>query len=360
MTSNRGPGKLREQLAALCQVHRARLERLLAARWGGRLDKGAIRRMPTTATEALVAEIWGRILSVSNISVDDHFFELGGHSMHAVQVIEDLHTKTGHRLNLADFFSHPTVASQAATLSALVPAPLSDSFLIPLRPTGSEAPLFVFPGGWGGEIEAIVFASMVQHLQRQIPVYIVRSRALDPTWEMPATLEEHVRAVLADIRKVQPRGPYTLLGECAAGSVAFELARQAAAEGDPAGCLLLLDSLPSNGRAGVSTPRPLPTCPPGVQRYFSTIARWRGSRVGVHTHIVLSSSLARRSSEYISTWGQFTTPAPQLHLVTVDHRSLVRTGGEGTARLLNQILSGRPEALLAKSCWPSAKSPFPG
>jgi thioesterase domain-containing protein len=47
---------------------------------------------------------------------------------------------------------------------------------------------------------------------------------------------------LAEIRKVQPHGPYFIGGSCLGGVVAFEIAQQLRAQGDLVGPLILVDS----------------------------------------------------------------------------------------------------------------------
>ncbi|TFW03103.1 amino acid adenylation domain-containing protein, partial [Oxalobacteraceae bacterium OM1] len=54
---------------------------------------------PDTATEAQLAEVWGELLKLTDIRVDDNFFDLGGHSLLAMQAVLAMETRTGKRLN---------------------------------------------------------------------------------------------------------------------------------------------------------------------------------------------------------------------------------------------------------------------
>src|SRR5207245_4506125 len=58
------------------------------------------------------------------------------------------------------------------------------------------------------------------------------------------TVEEMAADYLAEVRQVQPRGPYFFAGECVGGVIAFEMARQVLAAGEEMGLLVLLDSRP--------------------------------------------------------------------------------------------------------------------
>jgi len=58
---------------------------------------------------------------------------------------------------------------------------------------------------------------------------------------MPDTVEQYAQLYVADIRKVQPRGPYYICGFSAGGMIAFEMARQLLAAGETMGDLLLVE-----------------------------------------------------------------------------------------------------------------------
>lgn len=51
-------------------------------------------RPPTTPTERLIADIWSRLLGVSDISVSDAFFDLGGHSLLAMRAAAEITAAT--------------------------------------------------------------------------------------------------------------------------------------------------------------------------------------------------------------------------------------------------------------------------
>jgi len=63
-----------------------------------RLEQESSFAEPRTATEALIAEIWGKVLDVDRVGVHDNFFDLGGHSLLSMRVIGELEKKLGVRL----------------------------------------------------------------------------------------------------------------------------------------------------------------------------------------------------------------------------------------------------------------------
>ncbi|WP_203737922.1 non-ribosomal peptide synthase/polyketide synthase, partial [Actinoplanes italicus] len=73
-------------------------------------------RAPGTATEEIVAAVWGDLLGLDRIGADDDFFDLGGHSLLATRIVTRLRTAFAAELPLAAIFDHPTVAGLSAVL----------------------------------------------------------------------------------------------------------------------------------------------------------------------------------------------------------------------------------------------------
>jgi natural product biosynthesis luciferase-like monooxygenase protein/amino acid adenylation domain-containing protein len=73
---------------------------------------------PRTSTEKTLAEIWGEVLGLKQIGVQDDFFELGGHSLRATQVLSRVINAFHVELPLQDLFSSPTVEGLAAKIDA--------------------------------------------------------------------------------------------------------------------------------------------------------------------------------------------------------------------------------------------------
>ena len=72
---------------------------------------------PRTVTEATLAQIWGELLGVERVGVNDDFFELGGHSLLATQLMSRLRTAFQTELPLATLFENPTVARLAIPIT---------------------------------------------------------------------------------------------------------------------------------------------------------------------------------------------------------------------------------------------------
>jgi amino acid adenylation domain-containing protein len=81
-----------------------------------RPESGAAFVAPRTPTEELVAEVWGKVLGVEQVGVQDNFFDLGGHSLLGTQVISRLAQAFRVELPLRRLFETPTVAGLAESI----------------------------------------------------------------------------------------------------------------------------------------------------------------------------------------------------------------------------------------------------
>lgn len=94
----------------------------------GKVDQRALRAIPvvsnmehrhitpaTTDSEKTLTRIWGEVLKLDEVGIQENFFELGGDSMMAVRVVA-FAAQSGMVLSVADIFDFPTVESLAKTL----------------------------------------------------------------------------------------------------------------------------------------------------------------------------------------------------------------------------------------------------
>ncbi|MBC5798693.1 MAG: amino acid adenylation domain-containing protein [Candidatus Eremiobacteraeota bacterium] len=85
---------------------------------------------PRTATEATVAQIWARALSVKEVGVTENFFTLGGHSLSALRILAHIGQRCGVHMPLNVVFERPTVVEMAAWVDERTKSAAS-----PSRPT---------------------------------------------------------------------------------------------------------------------------------------------------------------------------------------------------------------------------------
>ena len=265
----------------------------------GKLDRAALPepdaaaptegRAPANEMEAEVAGLMASVLKRPSMPMDGDFFLLGGHSLLAMELLSRLRAELGVEISPARLFAASTpeglareIAAEFAVIAdpdaepASVPAsaPLAEAreaapapvpaapamprpavpaaggefqFLVPVQVgEPGQQPLFLVAGGWGGEIEFLVYRQFAQHLDPGQPFWGFKARGAG-TYDAPhESVTEMAADYIQEMRAVQPHGPYLLAGECVGGVCAYEMACQLQEAGETVSMLLLLDtSVPS-------------------------------------------------------------------------------------------------------------------
>jgi thioesterase domain-containing protein/acyl carrier protein len=194
---------------------------------------------PADPTELALAVVWCRVLGLPEVSVVDDFFVLGGSSLTAVVLMEAIEEEFGVRLPLNTLASASTVRDMARHLAS-GEQPTWRS-LVPLRPGRNEGPpLFCVHAG-GGHV--LYYRTLATALDPVRSVYGLEPVGLDgsaPLSSIPAMARHYVQ----EMRQVQPRGPYRLLGYCLGATLCIAIASELEARGETVDLLVIVDSIP--------------------------------------------------------------------------------------------------------------------
>lgn len=191
---------------------------------------------PSTPTERWLAEAWGKALKYEDVSVEDEFFASGGNSLIAVSLVNRINKEKGTKLPLQVLFEAPKLVDLAARIEGGgggEPA----SRLVLLHNGGADRPVFTWPGLGGYPMNLRLLGSEVG-LNR--PFYGVQAYGINADEVPYPTIREMAAADVAEIRRVQPDGPYLLWGYSFGARVAFEAAWQLEQLGERVENLLLI------------------------------------------------------------------------------------------------------------------------
>ncbi|MEU4178904.1 amino acid adenylation domain-containing protein [Streptomyces sp. NPDC026589] len=197
-------------------------------------------RSPRNPREDVLCTLFAEVLEREQVLIDDDFFALGGHSLLAAGLIRRIRDALGVDVSIRSLFEAPTVAALAERIGAGVQDnPLAT--LLPLRTRGGLPPLFcVHPAGG----LAWAYAGLLPHLGNDRPVYGLQTPNLDGTEPFPDSIEAMAAVYVAELRAVQPHGPYHLFGWSFGGNVVQEVAVQLQEAGEEVGLLTILDAFP--------------------------------------------------------------------------------------------------------------------
>ncbi|MEZ0372727.1 MAG: HAD-IIIC family phosphatase, partial [Candidatus Sericytochromatia bacterium] len=217
----------------LLPLEYASAEAMLAATHSQSRGKSLYQRQfiePAGETEVKLAAIFARILNLTGVSAEDSFFDLGGDSLKAVNLVAGIYQAFAADIPLRKVFEAPSVRSLAATLDSLGSfrhyRQNHQPWLLLNHPQPRK--LFCFPPvvGYG-----FIYGTIAR---------LIRSHAI-----YGFDFIEHrdrLEAYLDLILRLQPEGPYTLLGYSSGGNIAFELARLMEARSLSVSSLILLDA----------------------------------------------------------------------------------------------------------------------
>ncbi|MBR1143098.1 non-ribosomal peptide synthase/polyketide synthase [Bradyrhizobium sp. AUGA SZCCT0431] len=215
----------------------------------GKVDRRALPAPDTTvrthvapqgAAETAMARLWADILKLPQVGVTDNFFELGGNSILSLKVVARLRQdKTfGIEIKLRDLLQKPTIRALLADTSAAAAA--APSALLPLNVAipGTQ-PVFCVHGGFGTVFD---YGPLARRLQGRRQVIGLQSRMLvDRSWS-DRSLEAMAADYADEIRRVQSRGPYSLVGWSLGGLLVSLVAAELERSGERVDRLVLVDS----------------------------------------------------------------------------------------------------------------------
>jgi thioesterase domain-containing protein/acyl carrier protein len=183
---------------------------------------------PQTELEEKLLVIFRDVLNTKEFGVTDSFFDYGGYSLLTVNLFTRINRALDLSLPISLLFDAPTVRA----LAEIIDRDQSLSMIVPIRPRGTSAPLFVIHS-------YLLYGVLPRIIEQNRPIYGVRE--LLGVAE-PQTVTDRAATYVKEILRVCPGGPISLVGWCAAASLTVEIARQLRALDLQVGLVALFDA----------------------------------------------------------------------------------------------------------------------
>src|SRR6202012_5154936 len=174
---------------------------------------------PKKPVEQALAMYWKAALDIEEIDLDDDFFDLGGNSLLAMKTVSRINKELGIKLAVSTIYQLPTIRQLACKIENFESEQLKS---IVLLKEGVSTPLFIFPP-WSSY--PTIFDEFVNIYSKSNPLYgIIYSEDAD---DFPfKDLHEYASHLIIEIKKIHPKGPYSLLGCSMGARTILEVAMQ--------------------------------------------------------------------------------------------------------------------------------------
>ncbi|MEM8785874.1 MAG: AMP-binding protein, partial [Pseudomonadota bacterium] len=191
-------------------------------------------RPPQTDFERTLCEIWSALLGKKITSVHANFFDEGGNSLLSIRVVSRAR-QAGIVLQPGDIFDFPTIAELSHHIdhsNAVQDTPPTTNANGPSKASNL---FFMIHGG------KRLVGRLRAHLGTERPVHFIEDHWDSGDLAPDARVETMAQTCLAEIKAVQPEGPYVLGGYSVGAPIAYDVAFRLQAAGDAVELLLLLD-----------------------------------------------------------------------------------------------------------------------
>ncbi len=300
----------------------------------GKIDYAVLqgaRRDFGSRAEGLLGPIESRVLAIfrdflchENLGPEDDFFEAGGDSLLAIRLLISLETEFGRDLKTEIMEQGCTarrlagVLENSSRLGATYPAGV-----VGLRQGTADRPLFCLPGMPGS---AFTFRTLATKLQTSRTIIAIEFQGLEIELSVFDSIRSTARAVIEGIRKVQPVGPYALLGYSFGGNIAIEVARELIADGEEVELAMILDA---HAPGSMRTPSGLRK----INAYLRIMRRQTPQENYTYMLDRIHQRLFRRRQKPLAT-----DPTPALQGTEIERRI-----AEITERSIRALGAHRPE-----------------
>ena len=199
---------------------------------------------PATEVEEQITDIFCEMFDLPRevAWVGSSLFDFGVTSLELIAFKQRVQNKltSGQEIPVLMVMNNPTIRGMAQVLQIMAQGPRPYNPVVTLQSKGDNTPLWLVHPGTG---EVLVYVGLAKYIIDR-PLHALRARGFEKGEECFHDLSEIVGTYHAHMKKVQPSGPYALLGWSEGALVAYEMARVLESNGDTVAFCGNLDTTP--------------------------------------------------------------------------------------------------------------------
>ena len=200
------------------------------------INTSSVYLAPKNSIEKDLALLWQDTLGIEVVGVNDDFFALGGHSLKALRLIEKINKLLHSNLTINHLYKAPTVSQ----LSDVISSGRSDNdIVVPLKLIADQPPYIFLCHPASGMVYC--FNQFISRCALSVSVYGLQDPSISAGKILYNNMYSMVDAYLSAIKKIQPKGPYYLMGYSFGGTVVYEIANKLKGEKETIGLLALIE-----------------------------------------------------------------------------------------------------------------------
>lgn len=193
--------------------------------------------LASNSAEISIESVWMSVLGITDhISVLESFFDIGGNSLLAVRAVSKMRQE-GISVSLQDLVKYPTIQGLAALASTSNDALITTSVKRANYNTADHK-LFYF-----ASLPVTTSSTEINKFKEALPSYNIIGLDYPDIANAFEDINEAAYYFVTAIRRIQPRGPYDLMGYSFGGVLALIVAKQLQTQGESVR-LIMVDSAP--------------------------------------------------------------------------------------------------------------------
>lgn len=195
---------------------------------------------PRNDVELTLSRIWEDALGIKLIGIHDNFFDLGGHSLKAIGLIDKINNHYDSKISIQHFYNTPTIFKLGELITAVnqeetnIVVPMSTS-------THSNQTIFMCHPA-SGMISC--FNPFISLFPSDFSIYGLQDPGISQNKLIFNSVASMAESYLTAIQKIQPEGPYCLIGYSFGGTLLYEIAKKIQDKNEKIKLLCLIDSWP--------------------------------------------------------------------------------------------------------------------